>query len=261
MKIRRQCHIVTAILYCLFSFCFDFAGTAAEPSEQNPLWRKAVEIASKNHWIPGRIVTHEVTISTEGELLEQTETELQLLPKVQGMVEWKVIKYLKNGIEHTKEAKLRVEGENSFEETREFLEMEDPASLSQQGEFLIHRLELGKIIEGKVCIAYQYCLTRDEERIGGIIWLEKESGAPYEIHSDLYSVPFEENGVTVLSFHQNDRYSYVSRHGWYLRKTVFDVEFDTKSSGQDISGQVRTVCTYSQHWNEEFFRHKKVDGN
>lgn len=240
--------------YSILCLCMTSMFNSAYASIQDDLWQKAVKIAEKNStWIPGQIVQHQQVFNTKGKLEEDTKIDIQLEHGQEGKIAMKILKATSNGKDVTKEARKDAEEEMAIEDV---IDNDSPFSASKQDEVSVVRLDQQEIIQEKTCVAYQYTYTTEtsvvesekEVTIKGIAWIEESTGVPYEVHSEIISVPLKEDKMKITELKQIDRFVYTEHGEWYAVENVINMKVEVKSFLMKFKGTINTVSQYSQHW-------------
>lgn len=224
----------------------------ASATIQDELWQKAVKIAEENIWIPGHVVQHEQVANTKGRIEEDTETHIQLVRGQEGKVVVKILKAVSNGKDVTEEARKEAEGEMELDE---IIDSANPFTDVEQDNISVVRLDQDRIIQGRNCVAYQYRLntlstvmeTEKEMIIEGIAWIDETTGVPYEIQSEIKSVPIKEDKLKINVLKQIDRYAYTEGE-WIPVESVVNMDIEFKSFLMKFKGTINSISQYSQHW-------------
>jgi hypothetical protein len=213
--ILRVLPLAAGILFLFFAVCGAFS------SDEDTLWQKAVEIASKNvSWIPESVIHYEEVYSRIGFRQEVTETHSTLRKQESGEVELTFHKVITNGRDITEEfvqefGKTLTLDESEYRVEHPF----HPAS-----EYRVEYRQKGrkKNIEGRSCVQYEFTFRNEKGTWEGTAWLEELTGIPMLVEGTLLSVPLDERWYMVLDLKIITEYITNGNGGWYPSKSIVD---------------------------------------
>ncbi len=224
---------------------------AAWGTDQDPLWQKAVEIASANdNWVPGHVIHNEEVYSRIGILQENTVTHSELQRQQNRDVEVAFLKILQNGRDITEEF-TREFGRTVILEEDEY-RVDHPFRSSALGSVEYQRLDKKKNIRGKKCISYAFTYVDKRGTWEGTAWLEDGSGVPVFIQGTLVSVPLEESWYTLLGLAVTTSFTTNENGSWYPESAVVDSRIKVVIKRfHSYKGRVKETYTFSKHWRYE----------
>jgi hypothetical protein len=214
----------------------------------DPLWEKAVKIASANdNWVPGYVVHREEVYSRIGIRQEKTITHSQLTRHEKPDVEVTFLTITQNGRDITEEFTSEF-GKTVILEEDEY-RVEHPFKTSSLGDVEYKRLDKKKNIDGHRCVAYDFTYVDKRGTWKGTAWLEEQSGVPRYVEGKLVSVPFEEGWYTLLGLEVATSFTINENGSWYPERAIVDSRIEVVIKlFQSYKGRVKETYTFSKHW-------------
>jgi hypothetical protein len=224
------------------------AYTVVRASDHDPLWQKAVKIASANdNWVPGYVVHREEVYSRIGIRQEKTITHSQLRRHEKPDVEVTFLTITQNGKDITEEFTSEF-GRTVILEEDEY-RVDHPFKAYSLGAVEYERLDKIKNIDGHRCIAYEFSYIDKRGTWKGTAWLEEESGVPRFVEGKLVSVPFEEGWYTLLGLEVATSFTTSDNGSWYPERAIVDSRIEVVIKlFQSYRGRVKETYTFSKHW-------------
>ena len=228
-------------------------GTAAVivSGVDDPLWQKAVAIASANeNWVPGYVIHNEEVYSRIGIRQENTVTHSELHPYENRDVEVIFLKILQNGEDITEEFTEEF-GDSMILEEDEYL-IEHPFRPSSVTEVVYRRLNKRKNVQGKKCIPYAFTFEDSRGTWEGTAWLEEESGTPLLVQGTLVSVPLTEKWYTVSALEVTTSFTSTKDGEWYADHAVIDSHIEVVIKlFQSYKSRIIETYTFKDYWRYE----------
>jgi hypothetical protein len=215
---------------------------------EDPLWQKALAIASNNEkWVPGFVVHNEEVYSRLGIRQENTETRSELSPHRNREVTVRFLSIVQNGRDITEEF-VEEFGESIVLEEHEY-RVAHPFRSSAQDRVSYTRQKGKKRIEGSPCIPFEFVYENERGTWRGTAWLEEESGTPLLVEGTLETVPLEEKWYTIAGLETSTTFITDDRGGWYPLSAVVDsrIEVVTKLF-QSYKSRVKETYTFRDYW-------------
>jgi hypothetical protein len=223
------------------------ASLSTDTISADPLWQKAVTLSETNRdWIPGTVHEHEIVYDNDGDPKESTERTYSFLLR-EGELDIRLVAATKNG-------------EDAFEDAAEELEKEkddllsddpkgDPFHTDNQDALQPRRLDRTEIVDGALCILFEYEIERKGGRWSGTAWLDEASGAPLrtcirpaEFPHKIRKVEFSDLEITT-SFR-------VDEYGrWITDRVEAKGQFKVKPIPfYTFKGRFEEATTFSDYW-------------
>ena len=243
--------MVKRVLFTLLLLSVGLLGGAVRASDLDPLWQKAVEIASANdNWVPGHVIHREEVYSRMGIRQEKTITHSELQRHDKPDVEVTFLTITQNGKDITEEFTSEF-GETVILEEDEY-RIDHPFRSSSLGNVEYERLDKRKNIQGRKCVAYDFTYIDKRGTWEGIAWLEEASGVPRYVEGKLVTVPFEESWYTLLNLEVATSFTISENGSWYPETAVVDSRIEVVIKlFQSYKGRVKETYTFSKHWRYE----------
>ena len=244
----RRINVAVLSITVLITAC---AAAAAWGSDQDPLWQKAVEIASVNdNWVPGHVIHREDVYSRLGIRQEKTVTHSQLQRHQKRDVEVTFLTIHQNGKDITEEFTSEF-GKTVILEEDEYT-VDHPFKPSSLNSVEYNKLDKVKKINGRACIAYEFTYVDKRGTWEGTAWLEEDSGVPIYVQGTLVSVPFEEGWYTLLGLEVATSFTTNENGSWLPETAVVDSRIEVVVKRfQSYKGRVKETYTFSKHWRYE----------
>jgi hypothetical protein len=240
----------SGLRYILFflSLMLIMTGSTAYTVGQDPLWQRALEIASVNdHWVPGHIVHDEEVYSRIGIRQEKTETYSRITPHEGKEVEVTFLQILFNGRDITKEFTDEF-GETMVLEESEY-RVEHPFRSSVQANVSYSRLDKSKRIEGSQCVSYAFTYVNERGTWEGTAWLDEKTGTPVLVEGVLVSVPLDEKWYTISGLEITTTFTTDETGAWYPSQAVVDSQIEVVlKQTQTYRSRVKETYTFSEYW-------------
>jgi hypothetical protein len=242
---------VTSVRRYILSFLFlaiVVSWTTAHAVGQDPLWQKALEIASHNdHWVPGYVVHNEEVFSRIGIRQEKTITHSRVTPHESREVEVTFLQILFNGRDITREftdefGTMMILDESEYR-------VEHPFRESVQSNVEYSRLDKTKNINGNHCLSYDFTYENEKGVWKGTAWIDETTGAPVKVEGVLLSVPLDERWYTTLGLEVTTVFTTDETGAWYPMEAVVDSEIEmVVRKTQTYRSRIRETYTFSEYW-------------
>jgi hypothetical protein len=228
-------------------FLLLFAACSAFSSAEDPLWQKAVEVATANlNWIPEKVVLLEEVYSRLGLRQEVTETYSTLRRENSGQVELTFQKVISNGRDVTDDF-IQEFGKTMNLDESEY-RVEHPFHSSN--EYGVESTKKGKRrhMLGKSCVQYDFTYRNEKGTWQGTAWLEEETGVPLLVEGTLVSVPLDEKWYIVSELSIHTEYTTNGNGGWYPSSAVVDSVIEVDGGLlNSYKGRIRETYTFSDY--------------
>lgn len=243
---NRMIPCITVLFACALPF-LGAAWMASSASDMDPLWQKAMEIASMNDkWVPGYVIHNEAVYSKLGIRFENTETHSVLRKLQDGKVELTFLKVVQNGRDITRQFKKEI-GEKMILEEEEY-RVEHPFRGSSPSNVQYRRMNKKRIINRKSCILYEFTYKNEQGTWQGTAWLEEKTGAPLLVQGTLVTVPLKEEWYTISGLETT--ISFTSNNGdWYPESTIIDSLIEIGEDPSELyKSRVKETYEFKDHW-------------
>ena len=224
-------------LAIFWSRTFLFAADATK----DPLWRKAVAVATANaDWVPGLVITRsEVLHKGDPVGVHEMWQRLKLGPT--GEVVTETVKVLEDGKDVTKSEKTTSK-EKSGTKKADGNGGGNPFYADVQDQLSLKVMDRSRTIAGRDCVGYAFELRNTNGPVvRGTAWLEKETGVPSEIENMTLD-PLPDKHLKHLTL--TTRYETTTNGTWLARTTTAT----TTMSVMFIKADARMTTTFSEHW-------------
>lgn len=225
--------------------CAGLAGHArAEdtPERMSQLWEKAAAYRTAHHWVPGRLVQHELTYDLRGRLEEDRRLVIGYSPGGQNHIRKNLLAAEENGKNISWQVRTTLEDTVTLDE----LAGDSPFAPAEGQQVSSHFIGERRTIKGRVCFGFEFIFITEKATIEGIAWLDQQSGLPAEVHSRVISVPFMQGSVKVSSYMKSEYYSLTDQGDCLLERT--QVEMDVAVPKLWFKGQVKITSVCKDHW-------------
>ncbi len=207
-----------------------------------PLWKKATDYLSQNHWIPGEIIEHERAYNLKGELEEESRFVLGFSPGKNGLIRLSVIAAEENGKDIANQVRSAIEGEIPLSEL-----IEDSPFAPKAGQRVTYRMSgEHRRINHHNCTEFQFNMRSKDEDVDGTVWLDQKTGLPLEIHARITSVPFMEEDLKITAYHSSDYFTITSQGHCLLKRSTVEMEVEVSKIG--FKGRVVNESVGIDHW-------------
>lgn len=232
-----------------FTGCLLPSTIAEEQTVSEPLWQRAVIIASQNQdLIPGAMYAHFNEFNSKGKLKKEEESWTRLSLGSNGDLHMELAKHLENGVDITAEKKKGFDKKNNKQENKqksknEFgVELNDlnPFNPGNQENVTVTSLNHQESINGQPCSVFKYTRTISPGNYQiGKAWLDNSTGAPIRIDYTLDPLPAFVKELTCKVDYKNE-----PTGAWYPNK----VEMDCKVSFLFFKAQIRNELGMDAFW-------------
>ncbi|MGQ9617026.1 MAG: hypothetical protein ACUVWJ_11585 [Spirochaetota bacterium] len=244
---RKGLTSTIVFLFVLFLATFGTIFFDTGAADNDPLWEKAVEIASLNeNWVPGYVIHNEAVYSKLGIRIENTETHSNLRKLQDGKVEVIFLKVLQNSRDITEQFKKEI-GERIILEEDEY-KVEHPFRSFLQQNVSFKRLNKRKVINRKNCVLYEFTYRNEQGTWQGVAWLEEKTGTPVLVQGRLITVPFKDEWCTISGLETT--ISFYSNNGdWYPESSIIDSIVEIGDNPSDVyKGRVKETYEFRDYW-------------
>jgi hypothetical protein len=241
-RFGMRCRLI--LLAAMFT-CAGIAGHAkAEdtPQSMSQLWKKASAYKASHHWVPGRLVQHELTYDLRGRLEENRRIVIGYSPGGQNHIRKNLLAAEENGKDIAWQVRAAMEDSVTLDE----LVGDSPFSPAIGQQVSSHFNGKRRTIKGRVCYGFEYLFVTEKSTIEGIAWLEQQTGLPAEVHSQVISVPFMQGSVKISSYMKSEYYTLTDQGDCLLERT--QVEMDVAVPRLWFKGQVKLTNVCKDHW-------------
>ncbi len=220
------------------------AQVGADPSQTTdpPLWEKATDYLSRNHWIPGEIIEHERTYNLKGELEEESRFVMGFSPGQNGLIRLSLIAAEENGKDIANQVRSAIDGEIPLSEL-----IEDSPFAPKAGQRVTYRLNgEHRKINNHHCTGFQFNMRFKDEAVEGTVWLDQKTGLPVEIHTRLTSIPFMEEDVKITAYQSSEYFAITSQGHCLFKRSTVEMEVEVPKMG--FKGRVINESVGIDHW-------------
>ncbi len=211
----------------------------AADSAKDPLWRKAVAVATASaNWAPGLVVTRSEVLR-KGEVAGVHEMWRRSKLGAKGEVVTETVKVLEDGEDVTKAEKNDENRETKKAGSKGGL---NPFDARVQEQLSLKVLDRSRSIAGRNCVGYAFELRNTNGPVvRGTAWLEKETGVPSEIENmTLDPLPDKHlKRLTMTTCYET------TTNGACLAKTTTTT---STVSVMFVEVDTRMTTTYSEYW-------------
>lgn len=231
-----------------------FAGLAGNaqagdtPQSMSRLWEKAAAYRTSCHWVPGRLIQHELTYDLRGRLEEDRRVVIGYSPAGRNHIHKNLLAAEENGRDISWQVRTALEGTATLDE----LAGDSPFAPAGGQQVSCHFNGERRTIKGHVCFGFEYIFITDEATVEGIAWLDQQTGLPAEIHSRIISVPFMQGSVKVSSYMKSEYYTLTDKGDCLLERN--QVEMDVAVPKLWFKGRVKLTSVCENHWKFIFTR-------
>lgn len=241
-RFGRQCRL---ILLAAMLACCGLAGQVQAgdtPQSMSQLWEKASAYSSSHHWVPGRLVQHELTCDLRGRVEEDRRLVIGYSPGSRNQIRKDLLSAEENGKDVS--WKLRAAQEETV--SLEKLIGDSPFTPADGQQVSFHFNGERRSIKGHVCFGFGFIFITGKATVEGSAWLDKQTGLPVEIHSRVISVPFMQGSAKVASYMKSEYYILTGKGDCLLERT--QVEMDVAVPKLWFKGKVKSTSVYKNHW-------------
>ncbi len=218
------------------------------PQSMSQLWEKAAAYRSSYHWVPGRLVQHELTYDLRGRVQEDRRLVIDYSPGRRDRIRKNLLAAEENGKDVSWQLRAALEETVTLEE----LMGDSPFSPDDGQQVSFHFNGERRSINGRVCFGFAFIFTTSKATIEGVAWLHKQTGLPAEIHSRVITVPFIQGSVNVSSYVKTEYYILTGQGDCLLERT--QVEMDVAVPKLWFKGKVLSTSVCKNHWKFIFAR-------
>jgi len=208
----------------------------------DPLWRKAIAVASTNaDWVPGLVVMRsEVLRKGASQGVHEMWQRSTLDQK--GEVVTQTVKILEDGKDVTEKEKPKNKATGAPRKKPGGPTGGNPFDPEVQDRILLKLAPSSRTIAGRDCVGYAFELkTGDGALAKGVAWLEKGTGIPAEIEN-MTLEPLPEKHLKRLAF--TTRYGTTADGVWRVQT----IETTGTVSVMFVTADIRSVMTFSEYW-------------
>jgi hypothetical protein len=225
------------VLAIFWSRTFLFAADATK----DPLWRKAVAVATANaDWVPGLVIIRsEVLHKGQTVGVHEIWQRSKLGPK--GEVMRETVKILEDGKDVTKPEKKKSNAKSEAKKTGGN-EGGHPFDAAVQDQLSLKMMDRSRTIAGRDCVGYAFELRNTNGPVvRGTAWLEKGTGVPSEIENMTLD-PLPDKRFKHLTL--TTRYETTTNGTWLARTMTANITMSVIF----IKADARLTTTFSEHW-------------
>ena len=254
-RFGKRCRLI--FLAAVLS-CFGPAGNVQAgdtPQSMSQLWDKAAAYRSSCHWVPGRLVQHELTYDLRGRVQEERRLVIGFSPGNRNRIRKNLRAAEENGRDISWQLRAALEETVTLEE----LIGESPFTPADGQQVSFHFDGERRSIDGHVCFGFSFIFTTAKATVEGTAWLDKQTGLPAQIHSRVITVPFLQGSVNVTSYMKTEYYILTGQGDCLLERT--QVEMDVAVPKLWFKGKVISTSVCKNHWKFILARqHRPVPG-
>lgn len=231
-----------------------FAGLAGDaqagdtPQSMSLLWEKAADYRTSHHWVPGRLVQHELTYDLRGRLEEDRRVVIGYSPAGRNHIQKNLLAAEENGRDISWQVRPALEDTVTLDE----LAGDSPFAPAEGQQVSYHFNGERRTFKGHVCFGFEYIFVTDKATVEGTAWLDQKTGLPAEVHSRIISVPFMQGSIKVSSYMKSEYYTLTDKDDCLLERT--HVEMDVAVPKLWFKGQVKVTSVCEKHWKFIFAR-------
>jgi hypothetical protein len=226
-------------------------GSTTHAVGQDPLWQRAMEIATANeNWVPGFVVHLEEVYSGLGIRQEKIETHSSLDRHHNREVEATFLKILENGRDIT-ESFTEEFGKSVVLEEEEY-RIEHPFRSLVQESVRFTKTDRVKKIQGIRCAIYSVSYEAERGTWKGTAWLDESTGIPKRVEVELVTVPLDEKWYTILDLQVMTTFITDGNGAWYAEEAVVDseIEFVVRET-KVYRSRIKETYNFSDYWRYE----------
>jgi hypothetical protein len=244
--LKKPIHIGVFLSALFLSILVPFSINSIS-ADIDPLWQKAVEIASSNeNWVPGYVIHNEAVYSKLGIRVENTETHSALRKLQDGKVEVVFLKVVQNSRDITEQFKKEI-GERVVLSEEDY-RVEHPFRISDQPRVSYKRINKKRAINRKSCILYEFTYRNEQGTWQGEAWLEEKTGTPVLVQGRLITVPYNDDWCIISGLETT--ISFFSSNGdWYPESSIIDSIVEIGDNPSEMyKGKVRETYEFKNYW-------------
>jgi hypothetical protein len=200
-----------------FTFACLITPSLTRGAPHDPLWEKAVAIASANgDWVAGLTVTRSEVL-LKGESANVHEIWQRSQPGERGEIITQTVKVVENGKEVTEKEKPKTKDKITTKK-KSSKGGGNPFDPKVQDQLTIKSTDRIKVIGGNHCGAFEFDLqSTNGQRVKGVAWLEKEKGVPMEIENMTID-PLPEKHFKQMMM--TTRYELTPEGAWHAKEMI-----------------------------------------
>lgn len=209
---------------------------------ESPLWEKATEYLSRNHWIPGEIAEHERTYDAKGKLTEASRLKLGFSPGRNGLVRLRVLAAKENGKDVAEQARSAIDGDIPLNEL-----IEDSPFLPKPGRQVTYWMSgVHRKIEDLHCTGFKFTMRTQNVTAAGTAWLDQKTGLPVEIHTRITTVPFMEEDLKITAYQSSEYFTITPQGHCHFKRSHVKIYLEAPETG--FKGRVVNERVGNHHW-------------
>jgi hypothetical protein len=193
----------------------------------DPLWQKAVTLAAENDGlIPERISEETKAYRSDAQIDQHTISHFEVYTDENKKLQIRLLSSVRDGEDFTagkqKEMDQQQQRENRFADRKRNIFLPE-----NQDTLVVKRTDRKRAIRGHNCVAMAYTQTLPDFTGKGVVWVEEETGIPYELTTNPDDLP-EIKKAKIKNASVTLHYGIREDGRWVLEKLFIQAKVEVK---------------------------------